>query len=318
LRSDEVRIIRGLKEAGETNGVIGGVAGESLQRFPSNIYWNGLVVWGIRRFQGSQPQYHRWLDHFYQNSSGLRRTDDGDPIDNSFQPNWDPHLPKPPEAFPHKVNFQLTLDEAEYLRERTMESVPGSLLTFLVDQGSPVESVPFVWFHPEVGAFPERLQVPLAHARNFSELMHGSSLLYNYMLAAEAGMDDRLTQYAGDLRKWSGLLAARWEVLLAWDRSAFWDLAYENGNIPASTRYFVDHWWDAILELGTSIKIWEERRPRDLVRMREIKLKRSRSRFRSKRHLEIWGGGSGTGQMDFRWNNASRVVNDILHGLGRS
>ena len=35
--------------AAEEEGVIGGISGASLHRFPSSIYWNGLALWGIRR-----------------------------------------------------------------------------------------------------------------------------------------------------------------------------------------------------------------------------------------------------------------------------
>ena len=42
LRSDEVKLIRALQAAGESDGVIGSVSGASLQRFPASIHWIGL------------------------------------------------------------------------------------------------------------------------------------------------------------------------------------------------------------------------------------------------------------------------------------
>ena len=65
-RKQEIELARQLEESGETDGVIGLVAKEKLQRLPSNIYWQGLHQWGIRTFSGSQDEYHRSLDLFYQ------------------------------------------------------------------------------------------------------------------------------------------------------------------------------------------------------------------------------------------------------------
>jgi len=56
-RRREIALVNGLEKGGETLDVIGRVARESLRRLPSNIYWQGLGVWGIRLFEGSQDQY---------------------------------------------------------------------------------------------------------------------------------------------------------------------------------------------------------------------------------------------------------------------
>ena len=62
----EVKLINVLAESeGEDEGVIGFTARETLKRLPSNIYWQGLGLWRIRRFSGGQDSYHRSLDRFY-------------------------------------------------------------------------------------------------------------------------------------------------------------------------------------------------------------------------------------------------------------
>src|ERR1022692_1526335 len=55
-RNEETRLINALVEAGERDGVIGIEARENLQRLPSNVYWQGLGLWRIRLFRGSQEQ----------------------------------------------------------------------------------------------------------------------------------------------------------------------------------------------------------------------------------------------------------------------
>src|SRR4051794_31219048 len=65
-RDRELALIETLVNAGETDGVIGIDARRRLQRLPSSIYWRGLLLWGILRFEGSADQYHRSLDGFYR------------------------------------------------------------------------------------------------------------------------------------------------------------------------------------------------------------------------------------------------------------
>jgi hypothetical protein len=79
-RKDETALIKALMAAGETDAVIGRVSQERLQRMPSNIYWLGLGVWGIRQFDGSQPQYHRSIDGWRRRQTQRLRGDDGGAI----------------------------------------------------------------------------------------------------------------------------------------------------------------------------------------------------------------------------------------------
>ena len=60
-RNEEVRLIHCLKENNQTEGLIGMYAGSTLQRLPSNIYWFGLLSWGIRFFPGTIYEYHRYI-----------------------------------------------------------------------------------------------------------------------------------------------------------------------------------------------------------------------------------------------------------------
>ncbi|HYM89663.1 MAG TPA: DUF6361 family protein, partial [Nitrospiraceae bacterium] len=51
----EVAIVKALIGSGDdTAGVFGKRAGGGLKRLPSSVYWAGLGMWQIRRFQGSQ------------------------------------------------------------------------------------------------------------------------------------------------------------------------------------------------------------------------------------------------------------------------
>src|SRR5580658_3224968 len=50
----EVAIVKALIDKGDDSaGVFGKRAGGGLKRLPSSVYWAGLGLWQIRRFQGS-------------------------------------------------------------------------------------------------------------------------------------------------------------------------------------------------------------------------------------------------------------------------
>ncbi len=65
----EVSLIYELLKTDDQDGLIGTDAREDLQRFPSSIYWLGLGKWGLRIFDGSQYQYQKSVDLFYQSLS---------------------------------------------------------------------------------------------------------------------------------------------------------------------------------------------------------------------------------------------------------
>jgi hypothetical protein len=318
LRGDEVKLIRSLQDAGESDGVIGSVSGASLQRFPASIYWNGLSRWGILRYSGSQGQYHRWLDHFYRRRYHQQVTDDGEPVEGWGGANWDPGLPEAPEGFPERAGFQITPEEAAYLRQRVMLSCHDSLFATLLDRCEPVDDVEFVWLHPQLALFPSIQQEWIAHARNFSESMRGAVLLYNLMLAELSEQGDGIEEYEASLDVWREGLMARSAQFAAWNRREFWTLAMDHGRIPMPTRRFVNDWLGLSLVGGVPEDVASSEAARALVHDREVWLKRGRSRLENRRHLEMWSGAAGTAQLGYRWAIGSRIANDILRGLRMS
>src|SRR5690606_16547372 len=119
-RKGEITLGRQLKESGESDGVIGRLADEKLQRLRSSIYWQGLSEWGIRVYAGSQDEYHRSLDAFYQRQRARkvsRHEQDGESADEADLHNWHAGLPPADDKFPVGATLALRPAEAEYLRE---------------------------------------------------------------------------------------------------------------------------------------------------------------------------------------------------------
>lgn len=122
-RREEVALIEALVESGEGEGVIGVEARERLRRLPSAVYWNGLALWGVRRFHGPQDQYHRSLDRFYRLTGRQATNDDGEPIEGGLRRNWDAGLPPAPAGFPKgaKLSLLYNLMLAERRRDKELE-----------------------------------------------------------------------------------------------------------------------------------------------------------------------------------------------------
>jgi hypothetical protein len=312
-RRAEIELIDTLADSGEQQGVIGIQARRTLKRLPSSVYWNGLFAWGIRRFRGSQPQYYQSLDGFYAARRALV-DDDRNPVGGVPHANWDPALPRAPGGFPNGATFGLAASEARYLCERITLSHRDSLLAFLVGECEPAD-VAFAWEHPQQDRFREPFKEQLAHARLFSEGMHGAQLLYNLLLAEAAGNDEWTDSFIAAMAGWAALMLRRSAAFAGWDRRRFWAIAAEGGaRVTRRTREFTDSWLDLVLSAGPAA-IAGLADARQLVRQREHELKGQRARLQNRQALLLWRGDAGSRQMDFRWAVVQTIVNDILDGL---
>lgn len=315
-RDEELALIEVLARSDDSSGVIGERARRSLKRLPSNIYWQGLGRWGIRLFPGSQDQYFRSLDSFYLNNERSDKNDDGEPVEGKVSRNWHPGIPPTPKEFPRNVSLRLAAIEAKYLRERILTHVPQTLLAVLINEGALMEHVAFPWEHPQLSRFPVTIREQLEHARNFSETIHGAALLYNLMLAEEAGYEDLTEQYLDWLQQWSSSLGVRRIELLNWDRLRFWEIvASGNQRITHLTRLFIENWLDLVFSTPDAINLVTERLARHLIHERERQLKRGLARLDNTRARELWNGQAGTAQLDYRWPVAQTIIEDILIAL---
>jgi hypothetical protein len=307
-RDDEIRLIEALLNGGEKRGVIGIEARKNLKRLPSTIYWQGLGILRIRRFPGFMDRYHRILDDFYRNGGHVIKGDDGHVVTGGNRRNWDPNIPPLPKEFLKLSSFTLTTDEAEYLRERIIQAAPDSLFAFLVRNPVDASDITLPWEHPLADDLPTKCGTDLAHARCFSEAMHGASLIYNLMLAERKEDDALVAGYRERLDLWSDLVSARMSDLQHWARGDFWQLATRAGaRVTQRTRFFVDGWLDALIGKPPQ-RLLDDKRIRLMIKDRETKLKGSLARLVSRRALEGWGGASSSEPLDYRWNRPTKAV----------
>lgn len=318
-RRAEIALVEIIKQSNDSAGNIGKVANTTLKRLPSSVYWQGLSVWGIRTFRGSQAQYHRSLDRYYAQVTrhGGRALERDVEHDDLMPPNWHAGLINPPSGFPKECSLSLTHREAEYLSERIRlgPGSAGSLLAELVAGQRRSDEVSFAWEHPDTSGLPAKLRVQLDHARNFSEIMHGAPLLYNLILAEQDHREDGIAKYRQAFEEWADLVSSRTQVLSSWSRERFWQLVRSvNPRITNPTYEFINTWWDLVLD-GQAARLRESSAARHLIRERERRLKKSLARIDNDRARELWTGDSGTAQLEFRWRISQQLLGDIFAGL---
>lgn len=316
-RRAETELMLAIETSDDTVGLIGRRAKENVQRLPSSVYWQGLLLWGIRRYGGSQSEYHKSLDLCYarrKSRHAARSEFEGESESDADLHNWDPHLPKVPDGFPDGETFALGPSEAEYLREQVVTQCPASLLAFLLRDRVATESTSFAW-HLDV-TLPDTLANWVWHGRNFSETLLGAQLLYNLMLAQQRGRQDWIDDYLDRLDKWWLMVMQRRNELAGWDRRTFWRTVYsQNPRVSSRARSFVDSWIDLVAKAQSKADIADGREARQLVAHRERQLKDGLARLHNERARELWPGAAGADQLDLRWNSAHRICRDILAGL---
>jgi hypothetical protein len=314
-RKLELALVETLLANTDGDGVIGRLARGRLKRLPSSIYWQGLGALGIRLYQGSQDQYHRWLDRFYSSGGLTLRSEDGELLDRSRARNWHPALPEPAENFPNVADLELTGAEAEFLRDQVAHCAPDSLLRYLIDRDDTLDDAPFPWDSKSISDLPSSLKEQLEHARNFSEVMHGAALLYNLMLAELRYWPKLISEYTAALDSWRRMMQARGSAHSAWDRVQFWEVVVSaHANVTPSTKTFVDQWL-ALALTATGRSLVTSKAARALITERERQLKRSQARLVNQRALELWQGASGIGRLNYRWPVAKRMLTDIRSAL---
>jgi Family of unknown function (DUF6361) len=317
-RAMEVQLIDVLADSDDKAGTIGIDARASLKRLPSNVYWRGLLNWGIRIYPGTQPDYHRSRDRFYAAvlTAARTRTDDGDSAFGAVPRTWHPGLPDPPPGFPQHVSFKLGRNEAAYLRDRVLARIPDSLLAFLVDRGKGSATVPYVWEHPQLGEFSASVRKLVEQARLFSLSMNGAALLYNLMMAEARHDDDRATDYRQRFDAWQASIQAQANPVLAWDLQPFWDVVRSiGGRVSLPTQMFVQGWVEQARIAAAGQSIVSSTKARRLIEDRERAVKRGLARLQNRRALELWGGASGVEPLGYRWGVANRIITDIRQGL---
>jgi len=317
LRNDEATLIECLKVGGEKAGVQGRSSGKNLKRMPSSAYWGGLGIWGLRKRDWSIADYGRNITRL----RALKKADGADEtIGNSLTTIWN-DMPKAPKNFLEGgIKFELTTEEAEFIRDRIRQSKPKSLLAFLCFTPALAKGTKFPW-EIDQNSLPADLKKLLLDARNISELTHGPQLVYNLLVARRAGTElgrdvaDDVAYQLEELNKWADTISARHDELVEWAKelNVLWLELGAGANISKRASEFVAKMIHLILE--NPHKFAEDPIVQKLVQHREIELKNNRSRFRNPEALKEWKSPGFGGQLSYRWRIAESYLSDLADAL---
>lgn len=308
-RDNEKALIKALKNTDDPDktGLIGARAGVNVINLPSDVYWNGMIRYGVRGI----PDALGAVDLTRAGVDGATELTD------RVVREWCP-VPSAPPGFPHAVDgvFALKPDEASWLRERIVTATEGTLLAHLLERGEIIDDdVTAPWL-----AAPESDFEVLRHARLFSSVMQGAALLYNLLIAeryAKAGLEkddeDTIGHYRERVRTWhEDLLTASGMGFAEWDLDEMWaTVERPHHPFPERTKAFVGKW---VTQLRTTSDIADHEALRSLVDERERR-KGAQSRLKNEKMLAAWSGASGTGRLTYRWGTVKGIVNDIVRGL---
>ena len=318
VKQEEIKLRNSLLKMEFKDGVIGAIAGEGLQRFPSSIYWAGLQTWGIRKFRGSLNDYYQGLNSYYHLKKGnITRDDQEIFLYHDFGENWDEGLPESPEELPGKEGLDLTEKEAQYLLEKLLINCRESLLTNIIYLRKTAKK-DFFWENTFIDKLNNELQIKVRHAQNFSEILQGAALVYNHLLAEKKESEELINKYKEKLAEWQMAMSSRAKIFLNWNLDDFWNLVYSERtiNVSGRTKRFIDQWIGIVLKNIDDIFI-NKKEINHFIYERELEVKGRRARLRNPDYLAKWSGAAGTQQLDYRWHVVKRIVNDIILGLNK-
>ena len=316
LRSRESKLITALlKGKPDEFGIIGKEAKASLKRMPSTVYWRGLNVWGIRRFDGSIEQYAREMERRTRSAVADLTTDDGEPVQSSTAL-WSSSLPSSPEDFLESTTFDLTDAESAFLKQQICLSQPDSIIAQLLRSTQSRINSEWIWDSALQRCFTTDTRQAVENARRFALCVWGSSLLYTLMVAQlKHGAEWLVADAESQLGIWQQQLEQQAEILQQWDLGEFWLLIQKvHQRPPEPTIQFVEAWIAVCREVSQGQPVWQEPCVQKLINDRESRLKGPRSRLRrdNSQGRDSWQGSVSSGPMDYRWSQTRTILNDIL------
>ncbi|MHC9296592.1 DUF6361 family protein, partial [Mycobacterium sp. LTG2003] len=321
---NERRLIRGLLDAGEKDGVVGATVGVGLKNLPSALYWGGMRVHGILSDATLSREDAIAAEVARVHARRLASADYEDDVAVWHSGAFHATLPPVPPGFPAEVpdGFALPRSEAAWLRDRMLASAPDTMLEFaLLRRPDPNSAVP--WADAVLMSADGERRTVLDDARRFSILMNGASLLYNLLLAEayeQEGFDrveNPVEQYRQKLDEWA-IQPTVQDDINTWNTAEFWSrVLTQNPAVNLRSRRFIDEWLDQLASTDLAT-LADNDELREFIRRREREHKRSQARLVNKRLLQAWLGSSGSSQLVYRWTQLRPVLRDIHDGLERS
>lgn len=311
------------------NGIIGRNTREHAKQPASVAYWPLLRDLRIRDGRGSVAQYCRELAEQHQQRSARSALHSEEDLESQLEHQW-ALLPDEDEF----TGFELSRDEAVWLRERFLDREKGtlaanrSLVAHLLahDQHTWVSGVGQMWDHPERRGFPAGAATAMWLGRDLDRVVHGARILYNHLCAERrpdhgTGRDDQLAKYEQAMEQWRARAAREFPAhdrltdLDNWVRSRLHEVRAGSLALARWTQAsaFLASWWRIATDAADLL---HDPTAVDLIVKREDTMKPGRARLTHPDRLRAWTGDSGYSRFDYNWGVARRLLDDTHVGLG--
>lgn len=314
LTKEEIQLIKILNQD-NAEGVIGVRSGESLQRKPSSIYWNGLVTFGIfnspqRLSLNEYAQAVCTLKKQKNMMSSTGHADQGEGTDDIYSiSSFAGNFWRAPFTLPDwrsRVTIDLTNKEAHFLRERITKSEwsKNSLMAFILKNNLKeiieYSDLSMIGLRFEL---PPNLKEGYEMALRFSRFVYGATIRYNIILSNGDNQDanEQWTEWYQSVIE--GFIQ-NYDV-----RESFQHLSISGRN-AARLLPFLKRWQETVLSGN-----YEEMDK--LIIAREIQLKgRERAKLNNSDSFR-WREGIWLGtRLQYRYSNARKLMEDIFKGIG--
>ena len=280
-----------------------------VKRTPADIYWSGLRQYGI--FRGgrlSLSEYAQAVCAINAKKGNLtelgnrndkaeeNETDDADAGDIRSVHFW--NIPTYEDEWFDKLEMELTKEEAEFLKERIINSCGESIFAHALKNNlwEIMECEGFESLGDIIRHFPKQMQKDYRLAKDFSEFNYILRIIYNIVLSDEKNEDanEALDDCRSEIKNIANIdLEAVFACTEAWKNPMM------SRFLLAARKAMLD---ENILEL------------KKIVENREVFLKgRGRARCANPKKFDSaeWFGGH---KLNYRFDNAIKIMKDIYMG----
>jgi len=284
--------------------------GKWVKRSPSSIYWNGLRTLGFFNAPfGFNPSISEYFRAELKQRAHLKDSSDdllGDDIDRDdrdaghglYHEYWTiPYI----KDWKNHLDIKLTRDEASTFAEKIHTHKHGTLLEFLLDEKQDLNYTNFLDMAEHLkGEVAQPLGSMMQMALDFDGLFYLGTILFNLELSDD--QNEKALEEWEIYRPKASTMAGHVNL----------DAIYSSLGIRNRNSYvFLKNLRECLIE-NSDESIARARMY--IVRQSEA-LKRGNSKLKRKNEFDNqhWFGG---GHLDYRFNNAMTILNDIKEGMG--
>ncbi len=278
-----------------------------VARKPSDIYWNGIRTYQIFGSKDLSIKEYIWLSTQMKEkkkiSLGGNRGDDSDEADRDDYDAGDVgnfhfwNLPTYKDNWKDDLQIELTKEEAAYLQKQIVKSTEGSLLSFILKNNIDIsETDDFLNLTKKLE---NQIDVKTAEmmqlACDFDYLVYMARVRYN-MILSEGENEDAVAEWewiSKDMKRYSSVNL----------KEIFERLHLHNPKTFVFLSQLQEYFAEGRVEDADACII-----------KREISLKQiNRAKLSRPKEFYIPGSWVGGGWLDYRFNDARRIINDIYN-----